>query len=108
MSLFSLRSCQSASFSLRIMLLKKQKQPILFIQLEEDLTARQNGLALAGDFMSASTFLGLIGAFALTGYDAFFLMYGALVSFLVILFLVAEPLRNLGKYTLGDMVTVSL
>lgn len=69
------------------------------------LTARQNGLALAGDFMSASTFLGLIGAFSLTGYDAFFMMYGALVSFLVILFLVAEPLRNLGKYTLADMVT---
>ncbi len=69
------------------------------------LTARQNGLALAGDFMSASTFLGLIGAFSLTGYDGFFLMYGALVSFLVILFLVAEPLRNLGKYTLGDMIT---
>ena len=69
------------------------------------LTARQNGLALAGDFMSASTFLGLIGAFSLTGFDAFFMMYGALISFLVILFLVAEPLRNLGKYTLGDMVT---
>ena len=84
---------------------KKTKTAGSFYTAGGGLTARQNGLALAGDFMSASTFLGLIGAFALTGYDAFFLMYGALVSFLVILFLVAEPLRNLGKYTLADMVT---
>lgn len=84
---------------------KKTKTAGSFYTAGGGLTARQNGLALAGDFMSASTFLGLIGAFALTGYDAFFLMYGALVSFLVILFLVAEPLRNLGKYTLGDMIS---
>ena len=84
---------------------KKTKTAGSFYTAGGGLTARQNGLALAGDFMSASTFLGLIGAFALTGYDGFFLMYPALVSFLVILFLVAEPLRNLGKYTLGDMIT---
>ena len=84
---------------------KKTKTAGSFYTAGGGLTARQNGLALAGDFMSASTFLGLIGAFALTGYDAFFMMYGALVSFLVILFLVAEPLRNLGKYTLADMLT---
>jgi cation/acetate symporter len=84
---------------------KRTKTAESFYTAGGGLTARQNGLALAGDFMSASTFLGLIGAFALTGYDAFFLMYGALISFLVILFLVAEPLRNLGKFTLGDMIT---
>ncbi|HZG72034.1 MAG TPA: cation acetate symporter [Chondromyces sp.] len=84
---------------------KKTKTAGSFYTAGGGLTARQNGLALAGDFMSASTFLGLIGAFSLTGYDGFFLMYPSLVSFLVILFLVAEPLRNLGKYTLGDMVT---
>jgi len=84
---------------------KKTKTAGSFYTAGGGLTARQNGLALAGDFMSASTFLGLIGAFSLTGYDGFFLMYGALVSFLVVLFLVAEPLRNLGKYTLADMVT---
>ncbi|MBS2968453.1 cation acetate symporter [Metabacillus sp. KIGAM252] len=65
----------------------------------------QNGFAIAGDFMSASSFLGLIGAISLVGYDGFFLMYGALVSYLVVLLLVAEPLRNLGKYTLADMIT---
>ncbi|WP_050615167.1 solute symporter family protein [Bacillus testis] len=84
---------------------KKTKTASSFYTAGGGLTARQNGLALAGDFMSASTFLGLIGAFALTGFDGFFLMFGALVSFLVVLFLVAEPLRNLGKYTLGDMIT---
>ncbi|MGI2749713.1 solute symporter family protein [Bacillus cytotoxicus] len=65
----------------------------------------QNGFAIAGDFMSASSFLGLIGAISLLGYDGYFLMYGALVSYLVVLLLVAEPLRNLGKYTLADMIT---
>ncbi|HWI48478.1 MAG TPA: cation acetate symporter [Rummeliibacillus sp.] len=84
---------------------KKTKTAGSFYTAGGGLTARQNGLALAGDFMSASTFLGLIGAFSLNGYDGFFLMYPALISFLVILFLVAEPLRNLGKYTLGDMIT---
>ncbi|MCM3322613.1 MULTISPECIES: solute symporter family protein [Cytobacillus] len=84
---------------------KKTKTAGSFYTAGGGLTARQNGLALAGDFMSASTFLGLIGAFALSGFDGFFLMYPALLSFLVILFLVAEPLRNLGKYTLGDMIT---
>lgn len=84
---------------------KKTKTAGSFYTAGGGLTARQNGLALAGDFMSASTFLGLIGAFSLLGYDGFFLMYPTLVSFLVILFLVAEPLRNLGRYTLGDMIT---
>src|SRR3954453_4623926 len=84
---------------------KKTKTAGSFYTAGGGLTARQHGLALAGDFMSASTFLGLIRAFSLTGYDAFFMMYGALVSFLVILFLVAEPLRNLGKFTLADMLT---
>ncbi|QHC03389.1 sodium/solute symporter [Anoxybacillus sp. PDR2] len=68
------------------------------------LTGWQNGFAIAGDFMSASSFLGLIGAISLVGYDGIFLMYGALVSYLVVLLLVAEPLRNLGKYTLADMI----
>ena len=69
------------------------------------LKAWQNGFAIAGDFMSAASFLGFIGAIALIGYDGYFLMYGALVSFLVVLLLVAEPFRNLGKYTLADMLS---
>ncbi|HWO97924.1 MAG TPA: cation acetate symporter [Bacillus sp. (in: firmicutes)] len=83
---------------------KKTSNASSFYTAGGGLTGWQNGFAIAGDFMSAASFLGLIGAFALVGYDGFFLMYGALVSYLVVLLLVAEPLRNLGKYTLADMI----
>ncbi|MED4116287.1 cation acetate symporter [Priestia megaterium] len=84
---------------------KKTRNASSFYTAGGGLKGWQNGFAIAGDFMSASSFLGLIGAIALVGYDGFFLMYGALVSYLVVLLLVAEPLRNLGKYTLADMIT---
>lgn len=84
---------------------KRTKTAGSFYTAGGELNSWQNGLALAGDFMSASTFLGLIGAFSLMGFDGFYLMYPSLVTFLVLLFIVAEPLRNLGKYTLGDMIT---
>lgn len=83
---------------------KKTRNANTFYTAGGGLSGWQNGFAIAGDFMSASSFLGLIGAIALVGYDGFFLMYGALVSYLVVLLLVAEPLRNLGKYTLADMI----
>lgn len=76
---------------------------VSFIQLE-GLTGWQNGLAIAGDYMSAASFLGIAGAIALTGFDGFFYSIGFLVAYLVVLYLVAEPLRNLGKYTLADMI----
>ncbi|GIN85780.1 cation acetate symporter [Heyndrickxia sporothermodurans] len=69
------------------------------------LTGWQNGLAISGDFMSASSFLGIVGGVALTGFDGLYLLLGALVSYLVVMYLVAEPLRNLGRYTLADMIT---
>ncbi len=84
---------------------KRSKNPAHFYTASGELTGWQNGLAIAGDFMSAASFLGLIGAVSLAGYDGFFLIYGALVSYLVVLLLVAEPLRNLGKYTLADMIS---
>ena len=65
----------------------------------------QNGLAIAGDYMSASTFLGIAGAIALTGFAGFYVAAGGLVTFLFVLLLVAEPLRNLGKYTMADVLT---
>jgi cation/acetate symporter len=68
------------------------------------LTGWQNGLAIAGDYMSAASFLGIAGAVALTGFDGFFYSIGFLVAYLVVLYLVAEPLRNLGKYTFADMI----
>ena len=67
------------------------------------LTGFQNGLAIAGDYLSAASFLGIAGMIALKGFDGFFYSIGFLIAYLVVLFLVAEPLRNLGKYTLADM-----
>ena len=68
------------------------------------LTGWQNGLAIAGDYMSAASFLGIAGAIALGGFDGFFYSIGYLVAYLVVLYIVAEPLRNLGKYTMADMI----
>ncbi|QIN80621.1 sodium/solute symporter [Rubrobacter marinus] len=65
----------------------------------------QNGLALAGDFMSAATILGIGGLTALGSFTGFYIAAGGLAAFLVMLLLVAEPLRNLGKYTLADALT---
>lgn len=68
------------------------------------LTGWQNGLAIAGDYLSAASFLGIAGMIALNGFDGFFYSIGFLIAYLVVLFLVAEPLRNLGKYTIADMI----
>ncbi|MFI2032360.1 cation acetate symporter [Streptomyces buecherae] len=64
----------------------------------------QNGLAISGDYMSAASFLGIAGAIALYGYDGFLYSIGFLVAWLVALLLVAEPLRNSGRFTMGDVL----
>ena len=68
------------------------------------LTGWQNGMAIAGDYLSAASFLGIAGAISLSGFDGFYYSVGWLTAYLVVLFLVAEPLRNLGKYTMADMI----
>ena len=83
---------------------KKTKTTSEFYTAGGGLTAWQNGLAIAGDYMSAASFLGIAGAIALTGFDGFFYSVGYLVAYLVVLYIVAEPLRNLGKYTMADMI----
>src|SRR4051794_5936012 len=67
-------------------------------------TGRQNGIAISGDYLSAASFLGIAGAIALNGYDGFLYSIGFLVAWLVALLLVAELLRNTGKYTMGDVL----
>ncbi|MFJ2579181.1 cation acetate symporter [Kitasatospora aureofaciens] len=67
-------------------------------------TGFQNGLAISGDYMSAASFLGIAGAIALSGYDGFLYSIGFLVAWLVALLLVAEPLRNSGRYTMADVL----
>jgi len=64
----------------------------------------QNGLAIGGDYMSAASFLGISGAIALTGYDGFLYSIGFLVAWLVALLLVAEMLRNSGRFTMADQL----
>ncbi|WP_329579598.1 cation acetate symporter [Kitasatospora sp. NBC_01250] len=64
----------------------------------------QNGLAISGDYMSAASFLGIAGAIALAGYDGFLYSIGFLVAWLVALLLIAEPLRNSGRYTMADVL----
>lgn len=68
----------------------------------------QNGLAVAGDYMSAASFLGISGIICLRGYDGFMYSVGFLVAYLTVLFLVAEPLRNAGKYTMADLLAYRL
>ena len=68
----------------------------------------QNGIALAGDYMSAASFLGIAGLVSTTGFDGLIYSTGWLVGWPVVLFLIAEPLRNLGKYTFADVVAFRL
>ena len=72
------------------------------------ITGFQNGLAIAGDYMSAASFLGISGLVFLKGYDGLIYSIGFLVGWPIILFLVAEQLRNLGKYTFSDVASYRL
>ena len=71
-------------------------------------SAGQNGFALAGDYMSAASFLGIAGMVATSGFDGLIYSVGFLVGWPMIMFLIAEPLRNLGKYTFADVVAYRL
>src|SRR5215212_9367042 len=72
------------------------------------ITGSQNGLAVAGDYMSAASFLGIAGLIAFNGYDGFMYSVGFLVAYLTVLLIVAEPLRNAGKYTMADVLAYRL
>jgi cation/acetate symporter len=75
-----------------------------FYAAGRSISAFQNGLALAGDYMSAASFLGIAGLVALRGYDGMIYATGWLVGWPVLMFLIAEPLRNLGTFTFADVV----
>ncbi len=64
----------------------------------------QNGWAIAGDYLSAASFLGIAGLISLYGYDGFMYSVGFLVAYITVLLVIAEPCRNIGKYTLGDIL----
>ncbi|TWV57025.1 cation acetate symporter [Streptomyces misionensis] len=68
----------------------------------------ENGFAIAGDYLSAASFLGVTGLIALYGYDGLLYVVGFLVAWLVVLFLVAELVRNCGRFTLADVVAARM
>ncbi len=79
-----------------------------FFAAGRSISGPQNGFALAGDYMSAASFLGIAGLVSLSGFDGLIYSTGWLVGWPVVLVLIAEPLRNLGKYTFADVVAYRL
>ncbi len=72
------------------------------------ISALQNGMALAGDYMSAASFLGIAGLCSLKGFDGMIYAVGPMVGWPILMIMLAEPLRNLGKYTFADVVAYRL
>src|SRR5580693_8584879 len=87
---------------------KRTRSTQQFYAADRSVSAFQNGLALSGDYMSAASFLGIAGLVATTGYDGMIYATGWLVGWPALMFLIAEPLRNLGKYTFADVVAFRL
>lgn len=79
-----------------------------FYSAGRSITGFQNGWAVAGDYMSAASFLGIAGLIAFYGYDGFMYSVGWLVAYLTVLLLVAEPLRNTGRFTMADVLAFRL
>ncbi len=87
---------------------KRTKTTTEFYAAGRSISGVQNGFAIAGDYMSAASFLGIAGLIALYGYDGFLYSVGWLVAYIVVLILVAEPMRNSGKYTMADVLAYRL
>jgi cation/acetate symporter len=87
---------------------KRTRSTKEFYAAGRSVTGFQNGLALAGDFMSAASFLGIAGIVSTKGFDGLIYSVGWLVGWPIMMFLIAEPLRNLGKYTMADVVAYRL
>ena len=87
---------------------RKTRTAEQFYAAGRSVTAFQNGLALAGDYMSAASFLGIAGLVAMSGFDGLIYSIGWLVGWPIVMFLIAEPLRNLGRYTFADVVATRL
>jgi cation/acetate symporter len=87
---------------------KQTKSAAQFYSAGGGITGLQNGIAIAGDYMSAASFLGISGLVYVSGYDGLIYSVGFLVGWPVVTFLIAEPLRNLGKYTFADVASFRL
>ena len=98
----------SATLTITYWAAKRTKSAKDFYTAGGGITGFQNGMAIAGDYMSAASFLGISGLVYLKGYDGLIYSIGFLVGWPIILFLIAEPLRNLGKYTFADVASYRL
>src|SRR5213080_1189228 len=87
---------------------RQTRTTVQFYAAGRKISGWQNGLAIAGDYMSAASFLGIAGLIAFNGYDGFMYSVGWLVAYLAVLLLVAEPLRNTGKFTMADVLAFRL
>jgi cation/acetate symporter len=87
---------------------KRASSAVGFYAAGRQITARQNGLAISGDYLSAASFLGIAGLIYLYGFDGFLYSIGFLVAFLTVMFLLAERMRNAGKYTIADVLSFRL
>jgi cation/acetate symporter len=96
------------SLAITVWAARKTRTADQFYTAGGSVTALQNGFALAGDFMSAASFLGIAGLVATSGFDGLIYSVGWLVGWPVVMFLIAEPLRNLGRYTFADVVAARL
>src|SRR5437773_11898857 len=87
---------------------RRSQSAAAFFTASRRITGWQNGVAVAGDYMSAASFLGIAGIIAFFGYDGFLFSVGWLVAYLTVLLVIAEPLRNAGKYTMADVLAYRL
>ncbi|MBO8190231.1 cation acetate symporter [Streptomyces oryzae] len=87
---------------------RRQSSPEEFYAGGRLFTPMENGFAIAGDYMSAAAFLGTAGLIALYGYDGMLYSVGFLVAWLFVLLLVAELVRNCGRFTLADVIAVRM
>src|SRR5207249_7411643 len=87
---------------------RRSQSAAAFFTASRRITGWQNGVAVSGDYMSAASFLGIAGLIAFNGYDGFMYSVGWLVAYLTVLLIVAEPLRNTGKFTMADVLAFRL
>lgn len=83
---------------------KRVKSTTDFYAAGNSISGLQNGWAIAGDYLSAASFLGIAGLISLYGFDGFMYSVGFLMGYIAVLLVIAEPCRNIGKYTLGDIL----
>jgi cation/acetate symporter len=87
---------------------QRARSAVGFYAAGRQITGSQNGLAISGDYLSAASFLGIAGLIYLYGFDGFLYSIGFLVAFLTVMFLLAERMRNAGKYTFADVLAFRL